>query len=178
MSFGILWKKKNALSFRILSKKKNCIAIRKFAKWGVSAPIICAACSTWPAIQVIVTLRCVAPGAIICCATDTQEEHANRQKSRLKVNRKSRPQEPKRQQPTSSWNDQKVSKWKLNSPGVYVEIVQFDWCKEVFKTKCRLLVSCHCHRWLGQIVAKNETPGVNGGFNNCFNRRVSTNMHA
>ena len=23
-------------------------------------------------------------------------------------------------------------KMKLNSPGVYVEIVQFDWCKEVF----------------------------------------------
>ena len=77
--------------------------------------IICAAWSTWPAIQVIVTLRCVAPGAIISCATDTQEEHANRQKSRLQVNRKSRPQEPKRQQPTSSWNDQNILKWNSTS---------------------------------------------------------------
>ena len=67
---------------------------------------------------------------------------------------------------------------RVNSPGVYEEIVQFDWCKEVFRTKCRLLASCHCHRWLGQIVVKTETPGVNGGFNNRFNRSVSTIMRA
>jgi len=68
-------------------------------------------------------------------------------------------------------------KIKLNSPGVYEEIVQLDWCKEVFRTKFRLLVSCHCHRWLGQIVVKNETPGVNGGFNNCLTVSAATKIH-
>ena len=76
-------------------------------------------------------------------------------------------------------NDQsKHFKMKLNSPGVYEEIVQFDWCKEVFTTKFRLLVSCHCHRWLACATHSIETPGVNSGFNNRFNRSVSTIMRA
>jgi len=63
------------------------------------------------------------------------------------------------------------------TPGVYEEIVQFDWCKEVFTTKFGLLASCHCHRWLDQIVVKRETPGVNGGFNNCLTVSAATQIY-
>jgi len=65
---------------------------------------------------VIVTLRCVAPGAIISCATETQEEYVNRQKSRAKGEAQAKATSHKNQK-TSTTNDQNFLNKNSTHPG-------------------------------------------------------------